>query len=402
MPSSIVICSDADLTRLADERQQIYNETRSHLAPEQQKELWEDQKAWVRSYAAACGVPRDSPPPIPVPPSIVECFKRAARARASYLREYDLPAGAMINSAAQPSAAPEQIAAASVQEIPLKEKGGIFFIPVQINGAITLDFVIDSGAADVQIPIDVFGTLIRANTIGDTDLIGKRTYILADGSTKNEPRFIVHELGVGKLVLRNVSASVSPFAGDLLLGQSFLSRFDAWTLDNRDHVLKLVEKPGGSPPQSPAQASGEPNFPGSSATATAPAAPPAPQPLLRTTVVCGRPVEYAEDQAGSSTSFLGVWSGHWNNGGLLCSGLIVQKVDSNGAASLIYVYGPSQPGSKLRWKQQNRIGILSGGRLAFRDDQGSTFTFFETGPYMLTAVFTSGSGRLTGSFRKIP
>jgi uncharacterized protein len=36
LPSSIVICSDPDLTRLADERQQIFNETRSRLTPEQQ------------------------------------------------------------------------------------------------------------------------------------------------------------------------------------------------------------------------------------------------------------------------------------------------------------------------------------------------------------------------------
>jgi uncharacterized protein len=55
LSSSIVICSDPDLTRLADERQQIYNEARSRLTPDQQNALWEDQKAWVRSYATACG-----------------------------------------------------------------------------------------------------------------------------------------------------------------------------------------------------------------------------------------------------------------------------------------------------------------------------------------------------------
>ncbi len=78
LPSSIVICSDPDLTRLADERQQIYNEARSRLTPDQQNALWEDQKAWVRSYAIACGVARDNPPPIPAPPSMIECFKRSA------------------------------------------------------------------------------------------------------------------------------------------------------------------------------------------------------------------------------------------------------------------------------------------------------------------------------------
>jgi hypothetical protein len=32
--------------------------------------------------------------------------------------------------------------------VPLKKSGGTFLVPVQINGAITLDFTVDSGAAD--------------------------------------------------------------------------------------------------------------------------------------------------------------------------------------------------------------------------------------------------------------
>ena len=127
-------------------------------------------------------------------------------------------------------------------EVALKEEGGTFVVPVQINGAITLDFTVDSGAADVQIPVDVFSTLVRAKTIVASDYIGQRTYTLADGSTQKEPSFIVRELKVGDYVLRNVPASVSPVESNLLLGESFLSRFAQWTLDNERHVLKLVEK----------------------------------------------------------------------------------------------------------------------------------------------------------------
>ena len=43
--------------------------------------------------------------------------------------------------------------------------GGVFVAPVQINGAMTLDFAIDSGAADVSVPADVFSTLKRTGTI---------------------------------------------------------------------------------------------------------------------------------------------------------------------------------------------------------------------------------------------
>ena len=34
-------------------------------------------------------------------------------------------------------------------------EGGTYVVPVLINDAITLDFVVDSGAADVSIPADV-------------------------------------------------------------------------------------------------------------------------------------------------------------------------------------------------------------------------------------------------------
>jgi hypothetical protein len=65
--------------------------------------------------------------------------------------------------------------------VPLKQEGGIFVVPVEINGAITLEFGVDSGAADVSVPLDVFSTLMRTHTIKDSDIIGEQTYVLADG-----------------------------------------------------------------------------------------------------------------------------------------------------------------------------------------------------------------------------
>jgi predicted aspartyl protease len=54
--------------------------------------------------------------------------------------------------------------------VPLKKDGGTFVVPVQVNGAITLDFTIDSGAADVTVPADVFSTLTRTGTVTDADI----------------------------------------------------------------------------------------------------------------------------------------------------------------------------------------------------------------------------------------
>jgi aspartyl protease family protein len=126
------------------------------------------------------------------------------------------------------------------QAIPLVERGGVFAIPVLINGVIVLNFLIDSGASSVSIPSDVVSTLVRANTINvDTDFTGNQTYILADGSTVPSQTFRIRSLKIGDKILENVEGSVAPAKAELLLGQSFLSRFKSWSIDNQRKVLVL-------------------------------------------------------------------------------------------------------------------------------------------------------------------
>jgi uncharacterized protein/predicted aspartyl protease len=416
-PSSVVICSDPDLMRLADERQEAIYEARGRIGEEAWPALWENQQTWVRSYAPACGIRQNRPPPMPVPATIRGCFKRAAEARIAFIRGYGLPApgtlpaipkrvgpgfdcskavrplaliicadpdlaevdfrfnqaywalfqqlngparhGLLQEDAAFIDAVQEQcrvprsgglaaqewqtklcirgsyegqrirwlfrlsdpayeeatrpaerhlalqgslqsfgfLAGASVtdgvygeqtrnaiiawqtargraptgllgdddaralerdntgtagpgpappttlppqrDEVQLTAAGNVFRVPVHVNGAITLSFVLDSGASDVLIPADVVGTLIRAGTLSDEDLIGSATYGLADGSKVRGDQFRLREVRLGNHVVRNVVASMGPVNGDLLLGQSFLSRFGTWAIDNVRHVLIL-------------------------------------------------------------------------------------------------------------------------------------------------------------------
>jgi S1-C subfamily serine protease len=104
-PPTLVICSDPELMQLADERQAAINEARARIGEQAWPALWEDQRKWVRSYATACGVPPNRPPPSPVPASIKECFKRAGEARVAYLRFYGVAA-----SSGSPSPPPEAAA----------------------------------------------------------------------------------------------------------------------------------------------------------------------------------------------------------------------------------------------------------------------------------------------------
>jgi clan AA aspartic protease (TIGR02281 family) len=123
--------------------------------------------------------------------------------------------------------------------VALVSDGGTFKVPVTINDQLTLKFVVDSGASDVSIPADVVATLLRTETITDADFLDKQTYRLADGSTIPSQRFVIRTLKIGDKTLENVVGSIAPVTGSLLLGQSFLSRFKSWSMDNQGRRLIL-------------------------------------------------------------------------------------------------------------------------------------------------------------------
>jgi clan AA aspartic protease (TIGR02281 family) len=143
-------------------------------------------------------------------------------------------------SAANPTASvPGALSLGRQLDIPLQARNGILTVPVAINGAITLNFVIDSGAADVSVPADVALTLWRAGTIDPTDFIGERTYVLANGTQVPSKVFRIRELKIGSIEIQNVTASITDSDGELLLGQSFLQRFRSWSIDNQRQMLVL-------------------------------------------------------------------------------------------------------------------------------------------------------------------
>jgi len=179
----------------------------------------------------------------------------------------------------EPSAATSAANPAAVDTIKLESASGNLLVPVQVNGGMSFNFVLDSGASDVAIPADVVQTLTRAGTISRADFIGTKTYVLADGSKLPSEAFILHELRVGDHVVSNVTAHVSPVQGSLLLGQSFLSRLPAWTIDNKKHALVIMGDPAGSgSPPTPERAAPTPQIAWAAPTPPAPAAKSAPPP----------------------------------------------------------------------------------------------------------------------------
>ena len=140
-------------------------------------------------------------------------------------------------SAKQPPEVSRIVSEATV--VPMVSEGGTFVVPVRINDQITLNFVIDSGASDVSVPADVVMTLLRTGTITNSDFLGTKEYRMANGQTVPSQQFVIRSLKVGDRTLENVTGSVAPVEGALLLGQSFLRRFKSWSIDNQKEALVL-------------------------------------------------------------------------------------------------------------------------------------------------------------------
>jgi uncharacterized protein YecT (DUF1311 family) len=85
---SIVICSDAELRQQAIARNKLFEAARAKLPPEAYKALTDDQARWIKSYTARCGVSLDGPlPSLPLPQSVINCYRRESHARTVELAE---------------------------------------------------------------------------------------------------------------------------------------------------------------------------------------------------------------------------------------------------------------------------------------------------------------------------
>jgi clan AA aspartic protease (TIGR02281 family) len=269
LPSSLVICADPELRAITSERNAIYKAIKARLDHNHRLLLDENQRNWIRTYATTCGVTPEIPPQLPPSPAVRACFKQAGLARNEFLRGYGLTGPSQVPTLEpiDPEGLPWALSQRAetkareetqkylaggdqprqmenspfpTEEIPLQSDGGVEKVPVIVsggNGGVALQFVVDSGASIVVLPEDVYSTLVRAGAVGAS--IGQEQYRLADGSTGTAPVFLLHQIKVGSHILANVPASVMNHNGDLLLGQSFLTRFASWSMDNRRHALLL-------------------------------------------------------------------------------------------------------------------------------------------------------------------
>jgi predicted aspartyl protease len=78
-----------------------------------------------------------------------------------------------------------------------QEAGGGYSVPVRVNDALTAKFIVDSGASVVVLPSDLVETLTKSGAIAPSDLLGRDTYVTADGRKHKGTRLMLRRLDVG-------------------------------------------------------------------------------------------------------------------------------------------------------------------------------------------------------------
>jgi len=137
---------------------------------------------------------------------------------------------AALSTAAWADDQPRQIVAVEPQY-------GAFVVPVVLNDVLTAKFIVDSGAADVSITEDMISTLMKSGTMTGADLLGSKTYMLADGTMHEGKIYRMASLRIGEMVMENVTVRIAAGNSSLLLGQSFLRRLKSWSMDNARQVM---------------------------------------------------------------------------------------------------------------------------------------------------------------------
>jgi clan AA aspartic protease (TIGR02281 family) len=132
--------------------------------------------------------------------------------------------------------------ASNILTITLARHGGVLMVPAKLNGSVSADFIVDSGASDVVLPETVLQDLRRAGKFSDADFTGAAMMKIANGSIVKARTFTLRSLSVNNRVLTNLDAIAVPASATPLLGQSFLQRFASWSIDNERQMLVLKEK----------------------------------------------------------------------------------------------------------------------------------------------------------------
>jgi len=121
--------------------------------------------------------------------------------------------------------------------IKMVEDKGVRYVPMKINGQ-QLNFVFDTGASSICISTLEAAILVKNGLLSEDNIIGQQGYIDANGRFSVGTVINLDSVQIGNRKLENVEATIieNPRA-ECLLGQTVLSRFGKYTIDNKKNEI---------------------------------------------------------------------------------------------------------------------------------------------------------------------
>ena len=121
--------------------------------------------------------------------------------------------------------------------IKMTEENGVRYVPMKINGQ-ELNFIFDTGASSICISDLEAALLVKNGSLSQNDIIGQQGFIDATGRISIGTRINLKTVQIGNKELNNVEATIieNPRA-ECLLGQTVLSRFGQYTIDNQNNEI---------------------------------------------------------------------------------------------------------------------------------------------------------------------
>ncbi len=120
-------------------------------------------------------------------------------------------------------------------------------------------------------------------------------------------------------------------------------------------------------------------------------------------VFCDQSVTYriAEPATvpGAYRGFLGAWSdAAWDAN--TCAALIVENIDPDGTASIIYAYGPLGSNARVSGGTLHGTGIIREGELRFQNSDGTQFAFHPGIADLIGRMTTPSGQSYEAAFKK--
>lgn len=136
---------------------------------------------------------------------------------------------------------PPSVSKGKPRVVKMRKQGGVYYMPARINGQ-ELEFIFDTGASEVLISQIEATLLWKQGRLAEEDIIGQVQSQIADGSIIVNTAIILRTVEVAGVILHNIEATVADnIQAPLLLGQSVMSKFGAFTMDYEKSIVTFYK-----------------------------------------------------------------------------------------------------------------------------------------------------------------